>query len=198
MQGMKKQVWLAVFPVILIEIIQGDGVSKTWISKSEVLKLHLRKGMAETATVMVLLALIGNVAVLSVGIGGFKDVLGMGADGNAGDKIEEEFLAPVRTVCIQGTTADNRIQAFTLSSTINVTLVSEDNDALKDQSIRALLVDENAQLLNSEPIEDCVIEFDQTPSRYRVFEESEPYKLNITNEQERGGKPFTVISVEER
>lgn len=164
----------------------------------------MRKGLAETATVMVLLALIGNVAALSVSIGGFQDVLGMSADSNAADKIEERIVAPIRQACYQGTNADERTPAFTLSSTVNVSLVSEEGDPLNDQSIRGILVDENAQLVDTDPIENCVIEFSQSPEDYRVFEEGTPYELTIDNagtqqdEDTGDDKPATSISVEER
>lgn len=158
----------------------------------------MRKGMAETATVMVLLALIGNVAALSVSIGGFQDVLGMNADSNAADKIEERIVTPVRQACYQGTDADERTPAFTLSSTVNISLVSEENDPLNDQSIRGILVDDNAQLVNTEPIEDCVIAFSEPPNDSRVFEEGTPYELTIDNAGEQDDKPATSISVEER
>lgn len=198
MQGITGQILLAVLPVIHREIILGNGVRKTWISKSRVLKLNLRKGMAETATVMVLLALIGNVAALSVSIGGFQDVLGISADSNAADKIEQRIVTPIREACYQGTNADERTPVFTLSSKVNVSLVSEDNEAVNDQSIRAILVDENAQLVDTEPIEDCVIEFSQSPEDYRIFEEGTPYELTIDNEGEEDDKPATSVSVEER
>ena len=81
---------------------------------------------------------------------------------------------------------------------MNVSLVSEDNDPLNDQSIRGILVDENAQLVNTDPIEDCVIEYSQSPKDYRVFEEGTPYELTIANAGEQDDKPATSISVEER
>lgn len=158
----------------------------------------MRKGLAESATVMVLLALIGNVAVLSVSIGGFQDVLGIGADSNAADKIEESIVTPVREACYQGTTADERTRAFTLSSTVNISLVSEGNDPLNDQSIRGTLVDENSQLVNTDTIQDCVIEFSQSPEGYRVFEQGTAYELTIDNSGTQDDKPATSISVEER
>lgn len=198
MQATTGQVLLGVSPVTLREIILDNGASKILISSREVFKSYMRKGLAETATVMVLLALIGNVAALSVSIGGFQDVLGMGADSNAADKIEERIITPLRQVCYQGTNADERTPTFTLSSTVNVSLVSEDNNPLNDQSIRGVLVDENAQLVDTDPIENCVIEFSESPEHYRVFEEGTPYELTITNSGTQDDKPATSISVEER
>lgn len=154
--------------------------------------------MAETATVMVLLALIGNVAILSVGIGGFKDVLGISGNSNDGTKISEKIIAPVRSVCAQGSNADKRSNTFTLSSTINVTLVSEGQDTLQDQSIRAMLAEDKAQLIESEPIGDCVIEFGSGPKTYHVFEKEQPYEVTIENQGSQQDKPATSISVEER
>ena len=183
---------------MLTEIIQDNGVSKTLTSKMKVILLSQSKGFAETAMIMVLLSLIGNVAVMSVGIGGFQDVLGMGADSNAAGKLEDRFITPVRNVCVQGTDSENRTPSFTLSSTVNVSLVSEDADTLNDQSIRGILVEENAELVNSDQIEDCVIEFSEAPSRYRVFEKGKAYQLTIENEGTQQDKPATLISVEER
>lgn len=192
------QILLVVWPVIHREIIRGNGASKILVSIMEVLKLNQRKGIATTATVFVLLALIGNVATLSVAIGGFQDVLGMNANSNAAETIENKIVTPVRQSCYQGTNADERTPTFTLSSKVNVSLVSEENDPLNDQSIRAILVDESAQLVNSEPIGDCVIEFSESPKDYRVFEKEEPYQLTINNAGTQDDKPATSISVEER
>lgn len=192
------QILLVVWPVIHREIIRGNGASKILVSIMEVLKLNQRKGIATTATVFVLLALIGNVATLSVAIGGFQDVLGMNANSNAAETIENKIVTPVRQACYQGTNADERTPTFTLSSKVNVSLVSEENDPLNDQSIRAILVDESAQLVNSEPIGDCVIEFSESPKDYRVFEKEEPYQLTINNAGTQDDKPATSISVEER
>lgn len=160
----------------------------------------MRKGMAETATIMVLLALMANIAGISVALGGFQDVLGMGADSNDGNRIESNIVNPVRSVCVQGTNADERVNAFTLSSKINVTLVSEENDALNEQEIRGILVEESAQLVNSEPIENCAIAFGSAPDDYRVFEEGQPYEITVNNAGTTGDDdmPATEIVVEER
>lgn len=190
------------YHVTLKEIIRGNGASKTWILKIEVLILYLRNGMAETATVMVLLALIANTAILSVAIGGFQDVLGMSSQNSDVTKLEERFMTPVRTVCVQGTNADQRTNTFTVSSEVNITLVSEGNDAANDQSIRIISTEDNAQLSESEPIENCFIEFGSGADgeRFHVFEAEQPYEITVDNAGTAGADeiPATAIEVEER
>ncbi|MFB6199323.1 MAG: hypothetical protein ABEJ83_00465 [Candidatus Nanohaloarchaea archaeon] len=147
--------------------------------------------------VLVLIALIGNIALLSTGLGGFKSIIGMNAQSNDAEELREKLYIPVRNVCVQGTSADNRTTSLTLSNKINVTLVSEERDPTKDQKVRATLVESSAQLFQTEKIPDCVIEFD-SGGLHQVFEEEDSYKLEITNQGEQGGKPATEIKVTER
>ncbi|QKQ98893.1 hypothetical protein GKQ38_05220 [Candidatus Nanohaloarchaea archaeon] len=148
---------------------------------------------------MVLISLVGTTALLSVGVGGFKDVLGVASDGNDAGKIQNKFYVPVRNVCVQGTNADDRVRTFTLSNKINVTLISEERDPVKDQSVRATLVEESVQLLQTDKITDCVIKFKNGPETYQVFKKEQPYEVTVKNMGEAGGgKPATRIIVEER
>lgn len=159
--------------------------------------MHRSKGAVETMTVMVLISLIGTVALLSVGVGGFKDVLGMTAQSNDAEALKNKLYIPVRNVCIQGTTAKKRVTSFTLSKKAKVVLVSEERDPVKDQRVRAVLVEEGAQLFQTEKISDCVIKFGDGSVQH-VFKKGDPYKLEITNQGKQNGKPATEIKVVKR
>ncbi|WEL23897.1 hypothetical protein [Candidatus Nanohalovita haloferacivicina] len=157
----------------------------------------MHKGLAASATVFTLLGLMATVSSISVGVGSLQNVLGMSATSNDAQKLEEQVFLPTRNVCVQGSSADQRSNTFQLSSKMNVTLVSEEDDPDNDQKFRATKVQDSTLLAESDYIASCNIQFHSGPRLHHVFEKSEPYNVTVSYDTEVNGKPAVLVEVQE-
>lgn len=153
----------------------------------------MRKGFVETATVIVLISLIASLASMGVATNSFMNVIGMQADSNDAERVEESIANPVRDVCVEGDGAD-REPTFSSSSKINVTFASEgdasenlENDPENDQVVVATKYDSATMIWeDSDVIPDCEIRYTGVPEYLNytqyTFEEGEDYVLEIENQ----------------
>lgn len=157
----------------------------------------MHKGLAASATVFTLLGLMATISSISVGVGSLQNVLGMSATSNDAQKLEEQVFVPTRNVCVQGSSADERSNTFQLSSKMNVSLTSEEQDPDNDQKFTALKVGDSTLLAESDYITSCNIQFNSGPALYKVFEKSEPYNVTVSYDTQANGKPAVLIEVQE-